>query len=205
MITLDQLKAVSGRNNIICNNYLFPLNQTLATYAIDTDLRMSHFFAQILLESWRFKYTLEESSGQEYEGRIDLGNVQAGDGVLFKGRGLIQITGRANYQALTNDLGRANNVDFIAHPELLQQPLYATLSAGWFWNKHRLNRFADTDDIKNVTLRINGGYNNLDMRIGYLNKAKKIFITPVITSAPPMGNMPPEAPQQPFTSGDMKI
>ena len=184
-ITLGNLKQASGRNDIICNNYVIPLNQTLSKYEINSPLRVCHFLAQIFQESYRFKFTLEEATGSEYEGRKDLGNVEVGDGIRFKGRGLIQITGRANYQALTDAIGKPNNVNFILNPELLQQPLYATMSAGWFWNSRKLNLIADQDDIRHITLHINGGYNGLDHRIAYLNALKKIFMPTVNTVKSP--------------------
>ena len=93
------------------------------------------FIAQIGHESGQLKYSEEIASGKAYEGRKDLGNTQQGDGVKFKGRGLIQITGRFNYIQLSKDLGE----DFIKNPELLSTPKYAVQSACWFWNKNKLN------------------------------------------------------------------
>ena len=137
-------------------------------YEINTPKRENCFLAQIAVESGEFRYLKEIASGAAYEGRVDLGNVDPGDGVEYKGSGLIQITGRANYQLISNDFG----VDFISNPELLETPEYATQSACWFWNTHGLNRLADIDDFVHITKRINGGTNGLLQREDYWQKAK---------------------------------
>ena len=98
-----------------------------------------------------------------------MGNVFFGDGVRYKGRGLIQITGRTNYQSLSNDLG----VDFINEPEKLQSPKYAVLSAFWFWDKKKLNKWADIPDFEKITRIINGGLNGYKDRLHLYELAKK--------------------------------
>lgn len=141
---------------------------------INTALRLSHFFAQVSHESGEFKYLTElggKSYFDKYEGRKDLGNTQKGDGYKFRGRGYIQVTGRANYAEISKDLG----IDFLNNPDLLSQEVNAIVSALWFWNKRKLNQFADLDDIKNITKKINGGYNGLKERTENLTKYKKIF------------------------------
>lgn len=130
--------------------------------------RETHFLAQVAHESGAFHYTRELASGEAYEGRKDLGNTDIGDGVRYKGRGLIQITGRANYQACGDALG----VDLISEPEQLEQPLLACRSAGWFWHSRNLNQLADRGDIKAITKKINGGFNGLPDRIAYLTLAQ---------------------------------
>ncbi len=115
--------------------YLEWLNYFMPIYKIDSDKEIAAFVAQIGHESGQLKYSEEIASGKAYEGRRDLGNTQQGDGVKFKGRGLIQITGRFNYTQLSKDLGE----DFIKNPELLSTPKYAVQSACWFWNKNKLN------------------------------------------------------------------
>ena len=87
----------------------------------------------------------------------------------FKGRGPIQITGRANYKAC----GKALGLDLINNPSLLEQPKYGFRSAAWFWGYANINPYADRDDVRGCTKRVNGGYNGLDSRISYLNKAKR--------------------------------
>lgn len=172
MITIEQLKAIATNKEAELLKVLKPLNDTCAKYHIDTPLRKQHFIAQLCHESLSFVYRKELASGQAYEGRKDLGNTNAGDGVKFKGRGYIQITGRANYTQLSIDLG----VDFVGSPELLENVENAMLSAGWFWNKKNLNILADKDDVTTITKRINGGLNGFEDRKKYLEKAKKAII-----------------------------
>lgn len=147
---------------------LLPLiNATMDKYGIDTNLRKCHFLAQILHESGSLKYTEEIASGEAYEGRLDLGNRIKGDGVKFKGRGLIQLTGRANYAKYGKYVGE----DLEANPKLVATKYVADV-AGWFWLTKNLNSFADFDDLRGVTKRINGGYNGLIDRERYLKLAK---------------------------------
>ena len=136
IITNEDLKAMlplSSEANR--QKYIEWLNYFMSKYDIDTDKRIAAFIAQIGHESGQLRYVEEIASGAAYEGRKDLGNTQKGDGKRFKGRGLIQITGRFNYEKLSKDLGE----DFISNPELLSTPKYAVQSACWFWNKNKLN------------------------------------------------------------------
>jgi len=148
-----------------------PILRTLAEFDLTTPLRQAHFLAQLCHESGSFNYLEELASGEDYEWRDDLGNVQAGDGVRFKGRGLIQITGRTNY----HDCGDALGQDLIATPTRLADPDLACRSAGWFWNTRYLSAFADRDDVDTITYRINGGYNGYDERVEFLNAAKAVL------------------------------
>ena len=148
-----------------------PILRTLAEFDLTTPLRQAHFLAQLCHESGSFNYLEELASGEDYEWRDDLGNVQAGDGVRFKGRGLIQITGRTNY----HDCGDALGQDLIATPTRLADPDLACRSAGWFWNTRYLSAFADRDDVDTITYRINGGYNGYDERVEFLNTAKAVL------------------------------
>jgi putative chitinase len=136
---------------------------------IDTADRQAHFLAQVAHESDHFKTTVEYASGRAYEGRKDLGNIQKGDGARFKGRGLIQLTGRANYAEAGHDLGQ----DFMAEPELVARFPAAADVSGWFWSKRLLNQHADADDVRAITRIINGGLNGLDSRQAYLIRAKR--------------------------------
>lgn len=152
--------------------YTTAINDTMDFYGIDEPSQQCMFIAQVMHESGACFYVRELASGSAYEGRKDLGNTQPGDGVRYKGRGLIQITGRNNYKQLSEVFG----VDFIAHPELLEQPEWATKSAGWFWSSRKLNdiALADTDTaFLTVTKRINGGTNGLEDRRNYWTRAKK--------------------------------
>lgn len=171
-LTLDQLKSISmSKNELILQQVLPALNETLAKYQINTPLRVAHFLAQVLHESGAFRYFEEIASGKAYEGRKDLGNINEGDGVKFKGRGIIQITGRTNYTLLSQDLG----VDFVNNPKILADKKWAVVSAGWFWNKRKLNEIADADDFIKLTKRVNGGTNGIDDRRRYLVKAKAVL------------------------------
>lgn len=154
--------------------YTEALNATMEEYAISSPSQQCMFLAQVMHESGACRYVKELASGAAYEGRKDLGNTQPGDGVKFKGRGLIQITGRANY----TKLGEAFDLDLISHPELLETPALAAKSAGWFWNSRRLNDTSATNSeaaFLIVTKRINGGTNGLEDRTAYWNRAKKVF------------------------------
>ncbi|WP_244604594.1 MULTISPECIES: peptidoglycan-binding protein [Mesorhizobium] len=144
------------------------LQPTLAGYQIDTRLRVAHFLAQACHESDGFCTTEEYASGAAYEGRTNLGNTQPGDGKRFKGRGLFQLTGRANYVSY----GTALDVDLVDNPTLAGGPVMSLKIACEFWKEHKLNRFADTDDLITVTRKINGGLNGIESRRAYLIKAK---------------------------------
>jgi putative chitinase len=155
--------------------YFEPLRERMAENGIDTPLRQAHFLAQVGHESAELTYTEEIASGAAYEGRRDLGNTQPGDGVRFKGRGLIQLTGRANYTEYGRDIGQdllsgANPKRVATDPEL------AVDVACWFWRKRNLNKWADLDDVRKVTKRINGGYNGLDQRCAILVRAKAFLV-----------------------------
>jgi putative chitinase len=161
------------------------LAATLDRHKIDTPLRVAHFLAQIAHESDGFCTTEEYASGKAYEGRKDLGNTQAGDGVRYKGRGLIQLTGRYNYQVY----GKAIGKDLVGHPEVAADPATSLLLACEYWNRtaRGLSRFADKDDIVSITRAINGGLNGLADRKAYLAKAKQALAaaaTAVIVAAP---------------------
>jgi putative chitinase len=171
-ITSDQLKAIAPTmSQVRLTTFLGPINDTLSKFNISTPAAQAMFLAQIMHESCACIYTVEIASGKAYEGRIDLGNTQPGDGVKYKGRGLIQITGRTNYAAV----GQALGVDFINHPTLLEQPENAALSAGWFWNSRHLTDIANLNTeaaFEVVTHRINGGLNGLVDRQQYWGRAK---------------------------------
>lgn len=194
MITIEQLKQIG-----IDEKWLQPLNDVFAKYDISTPKRQAGFIGQCMHESGNFKVleenlhykperlhivfpsrfptvesalpfdTPEKIANKIYGGRM--GNLQDGDGWKYHGRGLIQLTGRDNYKAFSDSTG----IDAINHPELLLQPEYACLSAGWFWNKRTLNTTADTNDYKTMTQRINGGFIGLDDRITKIQRILTIL------------------------------
>ncbi|MEB3338696.1 MAG: glycoside hydrolase family 19 protein [Leptolyngbyaceae bacterium] len=171
-VTAQQLLAIAPFANPTQIEKLTPhINQTMEEFGITTRLRQAHFLAQIAHESGSFNYLEEIASGDDYEGWTELGNTQPGDGRRFKGRGLIQITGRANYK----DCGTALGVDLIANPTRLSDYDLAARSAGWYWDTRKLNGDADQDDVRTVTKIINGGFNGLEDRIHFLQAAKKVF------------------------------
>lgn len=148
-------------------------NVHLRTYGIlDTPLRLAHFMAQVAHESGGFRYMEEIASGAAYEGRANLGNTQAGDGKRYKGRGPIQLTGRANYRLFGQRIG----IDIEAHPEVVALPSFGLLIACMFWDSKGLNALADADDVVAITKRINGGQNGLAERQAYLAKAKGLLL-----------------------------
>lgn len=155
------------------------LNATFDKYAINTNLRICHFLAQILHESGAFHYAVEiwgnTVAQQAYDTRVDLGNTPEhdGDGYKYRGRGWIQVTGKSNYKFVSKELGQ----DFVENPDLLGIEPWAGLSAGWYWNKRKLNEWADKDDILTITKKVNGGYNGIDHRKMWLMKAKQILLT----------------------------
>jgi len=146
------------------------VEEALEMFEVNTPARQAAFLAQLAHESGQFRYVRELADGKAYEGRKDLGNTQPGDGPKFKGRGLIQITGRNNYKLLGDYLG----VDLISNPAVLEQPDYAVKSAGWFWHVYKnLNPLADAGDFRLITKKINGGYNGYDDRLKFWERAKK--------------------------------
>ena len=161
------LNCSASKATLFCD----PLNITMINFKINTHLRQSAFIAQVGHESGRLQYVRELASGKAYEGRKDLGNVEAGDGVKFKGRGLIQITGKTNYKLC----GDALNLDLINHPELLELPINASLSAGWYWYTRKLNVLADKPDFTKITKAINGGLNGQVERLAFYQKALSIL------------------------------
>jgi len=193
-MTNEQLKNIG-----IEDKWLQPLLNVFAKYEINTPQRQSSFIGQCLHESGNFKFlqenlnykperlmaifpsrfptldfakqfdTPEKIANKVYGGRM--GNLDDGDGWKYHGRGLIQLTGKDNYKAFSD----ATGVDAINNPDLLLQPEYACLSAGWFWNKRNLNSLADNEDYKTMTQRINGGLIGLDDRIQKINKVLSVL------------------------------
>lgn len=154
------------------------LATTAATYFVSygimsSALRLAHFLAQVMHESGGFRY-MEEIWGptdaqRRYEGRKDLGNTKPGDGFRFKGRGPLQITGRANYRLYGQRLG----IDLESNPELAATPEIGLRIALEFWKANGLNALADKDDVQGITRRINGGTNGLAERKANLAKLKR--------------------------------
>jgi predicted chitinase len=169
-------------NDTIIASLAAPLSKYMTAYQIDTPLRASHFLAQAGHESAHFKTLYEYASGAAYEGRKDLGNVYAGDGKRYKGRGIFQLTGRANYRAYGKILG----LDLENNPDLAANPEVSVRVACEYWKQKGLNGWADRDDINEITRRINGGYNGLQDRKNCLARAKaNIGGSFIVQKAPP--------------------
>lgn len=173
MLTESILRQIYREAQLLRIRLYFPLlDKTCNKFEINTPLRLCHFLAQLGHESGQLRYVQEIASGEAYEGRLDLGNTLPGDGVRYKGRGLIQITGAHNY-ALA---GLSLDLPLLENPELLEVPEYAAMSAGWFWYNKNLNSLADLDNLYGITKKINGGFNGLEDRQKLLTRAKGILL-----------------------------
>jgi len=194
-ITLDDLQAVAPKTNRVrLALFLDPLNLTMGEFEINTPARQAAFLPQVSHESGHFLWMREiwgpSQAQRAYEPPSHvaetLGNTQTGDGFRYRGRGLIQITGRANYAAC----GLALGLPLEENPELLEDYLIAARSAGWFWTagagnrlsvaakQHgvpvgvNLNDLADRGDFKGITLAINGGLTGEPERLALWEAAK---------------------------------
>ena len=186
----------------IDGKWLEPLKDAFDKYDISTPLRQAAFIGQCQHESSNFN-TLEENlhykseslmkvwpsrftndliagayannpekiANKVYAGRMGNGDEESGDGWKYHGRGLIQLTGKDNY----GNCGSSLNLDLLGNPDLLLEPKYATLSAGYFWNKKGLNALADSKDYDTMTKRINGGLIGLDDRKVKISKAISVL------------------------------
>ena len=174
-ITTQQLLQILPNAGQSAGVFVPALNTAMSHYQITGTKRIAAFIAQIGHESGQLKYVKEiwgpTAAQTRYEGRADLGNTQPGDGSKFRGRGLIQITGRANYKAC----GEALGLDLIRQPELLEKPQHACMSAAWFWASRGLNTLADAGQFDKITQRINGGQNGAADRQALYARALKVL------------------------------
>ena len=162
VIPTSQFKLENLKGHIP-DSVIAQIPATATKFNITNNLRLAHFLSQCAHESGDFKWVVEFASGKAYEGRKDLGNTEVGDGVRFKGRGFIQLTGRANYAKFS----KFCNEDCVANPDLVSTK-FPMLSAAYFFDSIKLWSVCDlgsTDDIvKKVTKKVNGGYNGLEDR-----------------------------------------
>ena len=174
-ITEQQLLQILPNAGRQAGVFVPALNTAMNRYGIVGKPRVAAFIAQVGHESGQLRYVREiwgPTAQQEgYEGRADLGNTVKGDGYKYRGRGLIQITGRANNAAC----GEALGLDLINTPELLELPQYAAMSAAWFWSTKGLNTLADQGDFVKITRRINGGINGQADRQALYDKALEVL------------------------------
>ncbi|WP_122491414.1 glycoside hydrolase family 19 protein [Pseudomonas viridiflava] len=178
-ITTQQLLQILPNASSRAGVFVPALNAAMGRYGVVTKLRIAAFIAQIGHESGQLRY-VRELGGDKYLSKYDTGKLAErlgntpeadGDGQLYCGRGLIQITGRANYA----ECGEALGLCLISHPELLEQPQHAAMSAAWYWSSRGLNSLADKADFLAITKRINGGTNGLADRQALYDRALKVL------------------------------
>jgi len=203
-ITQQQLAQIIPKNPYI-EQWCTALNKLLPDYGIDTPQRMAAFLAQCAHESGNFvflkenlnyraaslrkifpKYFPTDALAEQYASlpnkaeaianriyanRMGNGPEESGDGFRYCGRGLIQLTGRNNYESFADSI-ESTPEEVSVYLETFEG---AVQSACWFWETNNLNQFADTDDIKTMTRRINGGFIGLEDRIKHYEHAKHVF------------------------------
>lgn len=181
MMTLTQLQQILPNARAQAGVFLSALNAAMLHHRITAPKRMAAFIAQVGHESGELRY-VRELGGEQYLSKYDTGTLAArlgnspeadGDGQKFRGRGLIQITGRRNYLACSRAL--FGDERLLHFPELLEQPQWAAESAAWFWLSNGLNELADQDQFTAITRRINGGLNGLEHRQQLWAKARAVL------------------------------
>lgn len=174
-IGVEKFAAAAGLTLDRAQQWYPDVRAACLEFGIDTPQRVAAFLAQVGHESGGFRYTREiwgpTEAQKRYEGRADLGNVKPGDGSKYRGRGLIQITGRYNYEQVS----KALRVDLVNKPELLEAPSLAARSAAWWWAANGCNELADKGDFDALTRRINGGLNGIEDRRRRWEIAKKVL------------------------------
>jgi putative chitinase len=181
-ITSQQLLQILPNAGKQAGVFASALTLAMDKYQINTRLRMAAFIAQVGHESGQFRY-VRELGGDQYLSKYDTGPLAArlgntpeadGDGAKFRGRGLIQVTGRDNYLACSKALFGDDRL--LRTPELLEQAEWACKSAAWFWNSRNLNALADAGDFISITKRINGGTNGMAERQAFYKAALKVLV-----------------------------
>lgn len=171
----EQVQRMAFRTvtDLAADDFVFAFNQYAPDYGVDRAWRTAHFMSQVMHESADLQYTKEvwgpTRAQERYEGRKDLGNTQPGDGFRFRGHGLMHVTGRANTTAFWHwCIANGHSVpNFVEEPHRIAEYPHCMLSAFWYWDTRGLNRYADDNDIENLSVRINGGYN------GYADRLKR--------------------------------
>lgn len=178
---LATLKKITGnRGGVPYEAYLPHLNQALRDANCTTVLRVAHFMGQVLHESGSLVYLREIHDGSNYEGRLDIGNTQPGDGKRFRGRGVIQLTGRhwaTEFSKWAHSKGMVSVPNyFVINPEKMEQPEWAFRTASFYWTVARpqMNSLCDKDDLIGVTKAVNGATRGLEDRRQYYQKAKAL-------------------------------
>ena len=202
LLTLEEFQKCTESTLALAEKYYPFLMGTCRAYGIATKVRLSAFLAQVghesgglkaikenlnysaqgLMKTWPKRFPTMESAlpyhrnpkkiaDKVYANRMGNGSVESQDGSRYIGRGLKQLTGKHNYTLISKDFG----VDFVSNPELLEEPLWASLSAGWFWDENNLNKIADSLDFVLLTKRINGGTIGLEDRLKRYKKNLEIL------------------------------
>jgi putative chitinase len=191
MITREMIKAIAPNSkNEIIDPLVIYLNKYMPKYEVNNYLRICHFLAQAAHEAASFRTLEEYASGAAYEGRRDLGNTQRGDGVRYKGRGIFQLTGRANYR----DIGKKLGYDLENNPTLAATPEISVLTALEYWKSRNLNKWADEDNVERITRLINGGLNGFEDRKKYLARCKQVIPKNISFVPPPPPPVDPLVP-----------
>jgi putative chitinase len=186
LLTEGQLLNIMPNARSQAGVLISSLNTAMARHSIDTAKRIVAFLAQVGHESGQLQYVCELGS-DDYLSKYDTGTLAVrlgntsqpdGDGQKYRGRGLIQITGRSNYRQCS--LGLFNDERLLQHPELLEQPRWAAESAAWFWAQNGLNELADRDQFNSITRRINGGLNGLQDRLQLWARARAVLCQPSV-------------------------
>ncbi|ROM57869.1 lysozyme [Pseudomonas poae] len=180
-ITQQQLVKILPQARNYAGFFISALNRAMMRFHIDSPKRTAAFLAQTGHESAQLRY-VRELGGDQYLSKYDTGSLAArlgntpeadGDGQKYRGRGLIQITGRRNYQACSQALFGDDRL--LQQPELLEQPQWACESAAWFWQNNGLNELADKNQFTTITQRINGGLNGMEDRLQLWARAKAVL------------------------------
>ncbi|HEY8084041.1 MAG TPA: glycoside hydrolase family 19 protein [Methylophilaceae bacterium] len=173
-VTAEQIMKIMPSARASDVQRLLPhINAAMQKYDITTAPREAAFLAQVAQETGDLNYLEEIDNGtnySKYEGSKKLGNTQPGDGARFRGRGLMQTSGRANYE----ETGKALGVDLINHPELLLTPKLAAASAAQYFQLRNLNELADKSDINAITKAVNGTNNGPQTN---LSRRQQAYIT----------------------------
>ena len=180
LIKIEQLnQLMPAAPSATLASVIEPLNNTCAEFSINTPQRIAAFLSQLAHESGELRWMNEIWGPTEAQHRYEppsklaarLGNTQPGDGKRYRGRGPIQLTGRANYKIA----GAALALPLEDNPDLVATPAVGIRVAGWFWNSKDLNTLADQNNYLGITRRINGGTNGLADRTKYWERAKTIW------------------------------
>jgi putative chitinase len=174
MTILQAILTITPRPLVDVDTFSKTIEKNGKNYQVDNSKRLQAFLAQVAQETDGFNSFEEYASGAAYEGRADLGNTQPGDGIRFKGRGGLMITGRSNYKTVSHALFGDDRL--LSQPEILSQPKYAAMASLYYWKTHNLGPLADAGNFEAITKAINGGLNGWATRLSYYQKLEMYVI-----------------------------